>query len=371
MLPENEDLLSRYLTTRVFADNTVNQYSQALLSWDRKVGTPLVHLTKEDLMKWYNEVKKEYSSGTVWGYGSKLRTYHAFILEEKGLSKRKAKSEADELFDVIPFKDLTKRNKRETNLRDQLVTPSEFQAIMKAAQSQRMVALLSITYESGCRKGEIFSLRLKDIQVQDQYWTLSVEGKTGTRTVPIINSIPYLRAWMQLHPDRDNQNAPLFMTTHRGKHGPMSPKSFNSGLRRICETLGIRHLHPHQLRHTRLTKLAENGIGEYQLKSFAGWTPSSAMASRYVHLSGRGHVNAVLEAGGMEVELSSRETVPMLELSRCPNCDRQVDPDMVTCPYCQFILDVKLGISQGDRVSELEAKLEALVKLVEKKQEEN
>ena len=102
------------------------------------------------------------------------------------------------------------------------------------------------------------------------------------------------------------------------------------------------------------------------MKSFAGWTADSKMAARYIHLTGRGHVTAVLERAGVDVENGKNviESKPMLELSRCPNCDRQIDQDMLTCPYCQFILDDKVGISQGDRVTELEATVEGLKSLL-------
>jgi hypothetical protein len=82
------------------------------------------------------------------------------------------------------------------------------------------------------------------------------------------------------------------------------------------------------------------------------------MASRYVHLSGRGHVNAVLETEGMEIEHTKHDSTPLIELSRCPNCDEPIDTSWVQCPKCQFILDEKLGISRQDHLEELEAKIE-------------
>jgi len=360
VLKENEDLLEEYFTFRVLEEGTKGVYRNAIGSWDRYTGVPLTQLNQASLSTWYKKASKELHPTTIEKYAALTRILFAYTLEGTGLSKRRAKADAQDLFDIIPFKDLRKRAKQNSNLRDKLVTTTEFRKIIKAANSQRMKALLSITYESGCRKGEIFSLRLKDIQVYDQYWTLSVEGKTGTRTVPIIHAIPYLKAWLQIHPDRENENSALFVTTNKGGLKPMSPLSFNTGLRLLCKNVGIRMLYPHQLRHTRLTELAEDGVGEYQLKSFAGWTPSSSMANKYVHLSGKGHVNAVLEAGGVEVEKSTRETIPMLEMVHCPNCDKQIDSEMILCPYCNFILDQKLGINHQNEIQAMRAELEAM-----------
>lgn len=366
MLSENQKLIEEYFSYRVISEGTKGVYYKALLSWDRNTQKPLTQLTEQPLKLWYQKVSVELHKTTIEKYAAQLRTLYAHVLEQSGLSKRRAKADAAELFDIIPFKDLRQRAKKEANLRDKLVTPAEFNAIMDLANSPRMRALLSITYESGCRKGEIFSLRLKDIQVHDEYWTLSVEGKTGTRTIPIMNSIPQLRAWIQQHPDRENDNSKLFVT---GKDRPMSPGSFNTGLQLLCKKAGIRMLYPHQLRHTRLTELAEDGLGDTQLRSFAGWTPASAMASRYVHLSGRGHMNAVLETQGIDTGSGSKaQSQPLIELQRCPNCDQPIDPKWVQCPACQFILDDKMGIQKHDRITELEAKLDKIMQIVEEKE---
>ena len=116
------------------------------------------------------------------------------------------------------------------------------------------------------------------------------------------------------------------------------------------------------LRHSRLTDLAESGLGEYQLKSFSGWTAGSNMASRYVHLSGAGHVNDVLRAEGVDVEGGgAAKHEPMLELSNCPQCDSPVGGDMVHCPRCGFILDSGLAVTRetgDDRVERKLAELE-------------
>ncbi len=78
------------------------------------------------------------------------------------------------------------------------------------------------------------------------------------------------------------------------------------------------------------------------------------LASKYVHLSGKGHVNAVLEAGGLDIENGTkRESVSMLNITNCPNCDRSVDQDMIQCGYCGFILDPKMRINQQDELATL------------------
>ena len=81
---------------------------------------------------------------------------------------------------------------------------------------------------------------------------------------------------------------------------PLGYTALNLALGDLSKRAGIRHIYPHMLRHSRLTELAKSGLGEYQLKSFAGWTLDRRMAARYIHLAGRDHVSAVLSPEAVE-----------------------------------------------------------------------
>ncbi len=50
-----------------------------------------------------------------------------------------------------------------------------------------------------------------------QYVEVVVNGKTGTRPVPLINSIPYLKDYLDHeHPQPRNPNAPVICGTGKG-----------------------------------------------------------------------------------------------------------------------------------------------------------
>ena len=44
-----------------------------------------------------------------------------------------------------------------------------------------------------------------------QYAEVLVNGKTGSRPIPLIQSIPYVKEWLSNHPSRNNSNSPLFI----------------------------------------------------------------------------------------------------------------------------------------------------------------
>ena len=70
-----------------------------------------------------------------------------------------------------------------------------------------------ISRDTGCRPHEILKLRIKDIVFKNsgnhQYAEVSVNGKTGSRSISLINSIPYVKDWLDNHPQQGNANAPL------------------------------------------------------------------------------------------------------------------------------------------------------------------
>jgi integrase len=71
-----------------------------------------------------------------------------------------------------------------------------------------------ISRDTGCRPHEILNIKIKDVVFKTatgnhQYAEVLVNGKTGTRHIPLINSLPYLKNWLDEHPQQGNPNAPL------------------------------------------------------------------------------------------------------------------------------------------------------------------
>ena len=64
----------------------------------------------------------------------------------------------------------------------------------------------SLANDMSARPSEILNLKIKDINfnVTDngiQYAEVRItQGKTGPRTVPLIDSIPYIKEWLEEHP---------------------------------------------------------------------------------------------------------------------------------------------------------------------------
>lgn len=86
----------------------------------------------------------------------------------------------------------------------QLLTQDEVHRLIGHATNLRDKAYISLLWESGCRVGELGNMQLKHVTFDTNGAILSVRGKTGSRQVRIIFSVPHLANWTACHPHANN-----------------------------------------------------------------------------------------------------------------------------------------------------------------------
>jgi site-specific recombinase XerD len=217
-----------------------------------------------------------------------------------------------------------KMKKREPPI---ILTPKEIEQLINACMNARDRAFISFLYESGCRQGEILSIRIETVNFNEYGAMVTMKGKTGPRTIQVIYSASYLRAWKDVHPLRDIENAPFFCSL-KPPHVTIS----ETGIRHIYEALkertGIKkRIYSHLFRHSRATHLSKS-FTESQLKVFLGWSPRSSMPAVYVNLSGVDMEDAVLKLHGIESRQTGSEG---FKVGICPRC-KEVNPE--TFSFC-------------------------------------
>jgi integrase len=96
---------------------------------------------------------------------------------------------------------------------------------LKYCPTKREKCYHAISRETSCRPHEIVKLKIRDVVFKTagnyQYVEALVNGKTGSRPIPLIDSIPYLKESLDHdHPQPGNPNAPLISGTGRklGRH---------------------------------------------------------------------------------------------------------------------------------------------------------
>ena len=153
-----------------------------LAIWHR---TSFEEATKESLTQLVNEVEcKPLSAASKHDFKAILKVFFKWL-----------KGNDDEYPPEIKW--LKPKMKQKYKLPEELLTEDEVMRLAKAADHPRDRALVLVLYETGCRIGEILTLKMKNIQF-DQYGAiLKVTGKTGDRRVRIISSAPALSTWIR------------------------------------------------------------------------------------------------------------------------------------------------------------------------------
>lgn len=90
---------------------------------------------------------------------------------------------------------------------------------LKYCPNKRDRCYHAISRDTSCRRHEILRLRIRDVifkTTTDNYQCAGVwvNGKTGSRSTPLFNSIPYIKDWLDEHIQRGNSNA--FLISSRG-----------------------------------------------------------------------------------------------------------------------------------------------------------
>ena len=281
---------------------------------------------------------------TLQGNILELKMFYRFLLPKK----------EKKLFENI----VIKRPRRQLPV-DQLITREDLSRMIEACEMPRDRALLMLLWDSGARITEILSLNIGHVQFDQYGAVIIVNGKTGMRRLRLVSSVPDLQMWINLHPLRSDNNAPLFVTSRRysGTTRRLDLRTVENKLKHIAEALHItKPIHPHAIRHARLTDLARStggrqGLNEMELRLVAGWERNSAMPEVYVHLSGADVERKVLEkAGILADEKSKPETT--LEPVKCPRCGMKNSHYSQYCSQCSMALNKKAAMDVDESVKE-------------------
>lgn len=159
--------------------------------------------------------------------------------------------------------------------------------VIESLPDLRDKAILCTAYDLALRRSEV--TLLKRSEFNPGTCRIIVHRLKRPKGVPSYESMQ-LSPWcceivnQYLKTRKDNLDA-LFVSEVRGKYYPISRELVRRTFKRLEEYLGVQGLRFHQLRHTRLTHLAQKSKDVLALAKFAGHrNPQSTMI--YIHLSG-------------------------------------------------------------------------------------
>lgn len=283
----------------------VLKYSQVLMTFERFLQKPFREATRRDLENAIIELDH---------VGYRPHYLHDIKVTVRKFYKWLRKTRYGYPEEVRWIHSVLRRSQRRM-LPEGLLSEEQIKQMINACSSVRDRGFIAVLYDSGCRVGEIRTMRMKSV-VFDRYGAkIHVRGKTGDRSLRLTISVPLLATWFNMHQQRDDPEAPLWPSS-RGL--PMRYASFQALVRRVAKRAGIRtRVYPHLFRHSRATFLA-NYLTEAQLCARFGWVQGSEQPGTYVHLSGRDADDAILALYG--VKRDSEDEIKLLMPKPCEQC---------------------------------------------------
>ena len=147
---------------------------------------------------------------------------------------------------------------RNNFLPSELLTEDDVKHLASVAKTLRDKALVLVLYESGCRVGELLSLRIRNVDFDKYGAVVIVTGKTGMRRLRVHMSSGAIVDWLKVHPKHNDPDFPLWVSERRAESSPMKYEALRSVLRDLACMAGIKKsVRPHMFRHSRATFLAK------------------------------------------------------------------------------------------------------------------
>ena len=218
VLSQTEDTIRRYILAMETEVNPSKGYETntiaCLRSLAKDTKKAFENMTKEDIVLFLNSFKKpepldplHQSIGTYNLYAVHLIRFFRWLYSPDMTPAERPKPDC--------IRNITRLKRKEKSIYkpSDMWTADDDLLFLQHCPSKRVRCYHAIARDSSCRPHEILKLKIKDVvfkMVGDkQYAEITVNGKTGQRHIPLIDSIPYLKDHLDDHPFRPNPNSPL------------------------------------------------------------------------------------------------------------------------------------------------------------------
>jgi integrase len=372
VIPENVTVICDYIIaeqTQMNIKESTKEGKIKVLTWLSNYfqNTKLYRLmTKQDILEYLNNLRRPVSEDPthkwIGSYNSRQMIFNKFFRwlynpDEPEPSKRVTPP------CMIGIRKLPRQEKspyKPSSLWD----AREHAVFLKYCPSKRDRCYHAMANDMSARPHEILNLKIKDILFKvteegNQYAEVLITGgKTRPRTLPLIDSIPYIKEWIEDHPKGTNLESWLFVSLGNNTYGSQLSYDGLSGqykyyykiryFSKLLEDKTVPELDkalirnmltkPWNLyifRHSALTEKSQI-LKESVLRDHAGWSMNSQMPQIYIHYYGTESARSLLEAKGIIKQKDGRGSV--LNVKQCPNCAESNRPDSKFCSRCRMVL---------------------------------
>jgi hypothetical protein len=365
---ENALTIVNYVLTQKTEVNIADTYRLNIISTLIVLSKFLNHkpfrdMTEEDIVLYLDSLRKLEASDPLhkWigTYNEKRQRLVKFFRWLYNPDKMDSDRQTPEFMKHIP--DL-KRKEQSIYKPGDLWSKEDDLLFLRYCPSKRDKCYHAVSRDASSRPHELLGMKIREIYFKvtgdnKQYAEVHINGKTGTRSIPLFDSIPYLKDWINAHPQPGNPNALLIPSlSHRAFGRKMKsvtiggiyrsyrtrffPKLLNdpnisSGDKNKISELLKKPWNPYIRRHSALTEKSTI-LREHTLRQHAGWSTRSNMHMKYLHYFGNESSESLLEAYGIVTRDQMQSEA--LKYKQCPNCSEPNKPDSKFCAKCRMVL---------------------------------
>ena len=214
---------------------------------------------------------------------------------------------------------------------DDMVSENEIVRISKFATNLRDKALILNKVDGACRIGELLTSKIGEIKQTDYGAEIKCDGKTGnSRPIILSWSTSTLMQWLNIHPFRDNPDAPIYCALQYNSPKYLSYAGACKMFKQNCKRAGVkRRMWLHLLKHVGCTEDARRGMPDGLRKFKHHHSMNSKMDAVYVHFT-NGDVPDI-QKFTMEKLSSGNAGVKVLEKKL-----KEEENVVVSCKRCLF-----------------------------------
>jgi integrase len=209
-----------YITVMKTETNYTNHYGNdtigALCRFSKYHNNkPLKGISRNDIINFLGSLRKTETQDPLHKWIGTYNVYRMYLFRFfKWLHSPDLEPSKRAKPSVIENIPTLKRREKSIYKPSDLWTQQDDLLFLKYCPSKRDKCYHAISRDSSARPNEILKLKIRDVVFKkigtSQYAEAVVNGKTGTRSIPLINSIPYLKDYLDHeHPQDKNPNAPL------------------------------------------------------------------------------------------------------------------------------------------------------------------
>lgn len=165
-----------------------------------------------------------------------------------------------------------------------LITEKEVEALIRACNSLKEKAMITLFIECGLRPQELLGFKWDDIKINGDVGQLRVYSNKikETRILPFKTCVIHVLRWKDEYQFPDRRAGDLVFPNPSDRNRKLCRTYLSDLFRRLCKRAGIRHIFPYLARHTKITQLKKE-LPIAVCSAYAGH--SEKTSATYTHLT--------------------------------------------------------------------------------------